>query len=86
MSDVPPPPAEGRRDGSGRQVPPWKIVIWAAIAAYAVLFLLLNDEKQSVSFVFFTVNTRLVWLILLSMALGAALALIGPRWWRSRRR
>ena len=26
------------------------------------------------------------WLILLSMALGAALAIIGPRWWRSRRR
>ena len=48
--------------------------------------LLANDEKQSVSFVFFTVNTRLVWLILLSMGLGAALAIIGPRWWRSRRR
>ena len=85
MSDVPPSRAEDRRDGSGRQIP-WKIVLWAAIAVYAVLFLLLNDEKQSVSFVFFTVNTRLVWLILLSMALGAALALIGPRWWRSRKR
>jgi hypothetical protein len=84
MSDVPPPPA-GRRDGAGRQ-PPWKIVLGAAIAAYAVLFLLLNNEKQSVSFVFFTVNTRLIWLILLSMALGAALATIGPRWWRSRKR
>ena len=61
-------------------------MIWGAVAAYAVLFLLLNDEKQSVSFVFFTVKTRLVWLILLSMALGAALATIGPRWWRSRKR
>jgi hypothetical protein len=47
---------------------------------------LLNDDKQSVDFVFFTVNTRLPWLILLSMALGAALAVMGPRWWRSRRR
>jgi hypothetical protein len=62
------------------------MVIWAAIALYAIVFLLVNDEKQSVSFVFFTVNTRLVWLILLSMALGAALAIIGPRWWRSRKR
>jgi hypothetical protein len=62
------------------------MVIWAAIALYAIVFLLVNDEKQSVSFVFFTVNTRLVWLILLSMGLGAALAIIGPRWWRSRRR
>ena len=61
-------------------------MVWAAIALYALLFLVLNDKKQSVDFVFFTVNTRLIWLILLSMALGAALAIIGPRWWRSRNR
>jgi uncharacterized integral membrane protein len=51
-----------------------------------VIFVLVNDEKQELNFVFFTVNTRLLWLILLSMALGAGLALVGPRWWRSRRR
>ena len=61
-------------------------MLWAGIALYAIVFLLVNDEKQSVSFVFFTVKTRLVWLILLSMALGAALAVVGPRWWRSRKR
>lgn len=60
-------------------------MLWVAIAAYAVVFLLLNDEQQDVSFVFFTLRTRLIWLILLSMALGAALAVVGPRWWRSRR-
>ena len=49
-----------------------------------VVFLLVNSEKQEVSFVFFTVNTRLIWLILLSMALGAALARFLPHWWRSR--
>jgi len=63
-SDEPRPPAEAGRDPGGRQIP-WKVVIWGAVAAYAVLFLLLNDEKQSVSFVFFTVKTRLIWLILL---------------------
>jgi hypothetical protein len=57
-----------------------------ALALYAVIFVLVNDEKQELNFVFFTVNTRLLWLILLSMALGAGLALVGPRWWRSRRR
>jgi len=62
------------------------MVIWAAIALYAIVFLLVNDEKQSVSFVFFTVNTRLVLLFLLSMALVAALAIFGPRGWRSRKR
>ncbi len=61
-------------------------MIGGAVALYALAFLLLNDSKQSVNFVFFTVNTRLPWLILLSMALGAALAVVVPRWWRSRRR
>ena len=38
----------------------------------------MNAERQDVSFVFFTVKTRLIWLILLSMALGAVLATVGP--------
>ena len=63
---------------------PWKIVLWVALALYAVLFLLMNSEKQEVSFVFFSVNTRLIWLILLSMLLGAALARFLPHWRRSR--
>jgi uncharacterized integral membrane protein len=67
-------------------IPRWKLVLWALIAIYAVAFLLLNSSKQEVSFVFFSVNTRLIWLILLSMALGAVLASILPRWWRSRGR
>lgn len=81
MTDAP-----GGQPSNDTKIPRWKLVVWAAIALYALLFLVLNDKKQSVDFVFFTVNTRLVWLILLSMALGAALALIGPRWWRSRKR
>ncbi len=67
-------------------IPRWKLVLWGAVAVYAVAFLLLNSSKQEVSFVFFSVNTRLIWLILLSMGLGAALASVLPRWWRSRNR
>lgn len=84
MSDAPRTP--GKAPGPGPRAFPWKLVLWGAIAVYALAFLLLNDKKQTVDFVFFTVNTRLIWLILLSMALGAALALVGPRWWRSRKR
>jgi len=54
------------------------------VALYALVFLLVNSEKQDVSFVFFTVKTRLIWLILLSMLLGALLATVGERWWRRR--
>ena len=75
-----------QRSTSDAGIPRWKHVLWAIIAIYAVAFLLLNSSKQEVSFVFFTVNTRLIWLILLSMALGAVLASILPRWWRSRGR
>ena len=71
--------------GIGGGIPRWKLVLWGAVAVYAVAFLLLNSSKQEVSFVFFSVNTRLIWLILLSMGLGAVLANILPRWWRSRR-
>jgi uncharacterized integral membrane protein len=49
------------------------------------VFLLVNSEKQDVSFVFFSVRTRLIWLILLSMALGALLARFVPHWWKQRR-
>lgn len=67
-------------------IPRWKLILWAVIAIYAVAFLLLNSSKQEVSFVFFSVNTRLIWLILLSMGLGAVLATTLPRWWRSRKK
>jgi uncharacterized integral membrane protein len=60
-------------------------VLWGAVALYAVVFLLVNSDRSDVNFVFFTLRTRLIWLILLSMALGAFLGWVGPRWWRSRR-
>ena len=75
------PPGDPASKGGGI---PWKIVLWVALAIYAALFLLMNSEKQEVSFVFFSVNTRLIWLILLSMLLGAGLARFLPHWWRSR--
>jgi len=75
-----------QRSTSADGIPRWKLILWGALALYAVLFLLVNSDKSDVNFVFFTVRTRLIWLILLSMALGAVLASILPRWWRSRGR
>ena len=80
--------AEERQPDPSRgvgSIPRWKLIVWGAVALYAVIFLLANSSKQEVSFVFFSVNTRLIWLILLSMGLGAVLASILPRWWRNRR-
>lgn len=75
-------------DGSpstGPRIPRWKLVLWVVVALYALLLLLLNNRQVPVRFLFFTVTTNLVWLILLSMALGAALAVIVPRWRRNRK-
>lgn len=79
MSDTGPPAIRERPDV------PWKLIVLAAVAIYAVVFLLANAETQEVNFVFFTVRTRLVWLILLSMALGAVLALVLPGMLQRRR-
>lgn len=65
---------------------PWRAILIAALVVYAVVFLLLNTDEVSVSFVFFTATTSLLFLILLSMALGAAIALFGPAFWRRRER
>lgn len=65
---------------------PWKQILGVAAAIYAVIFLILNDDDVEVSFVLFTARTSLFFLILLSMALGAALALLAPAWWRRRKR
>lgn len=75
---------EPARDKDG--IPRWKLILWAAVALYAVIFLLANSGKRDVNFVFFTLRTRQIWLILLSMGLGAVLASTLPRWWRGRRR
>ncbi len=63
---------------SPRQGVQWRLVAWALVGLYALAFLLLNNDKTSVNFVFFTVETRLIWLILLSMGLGAVLMFLGP--------
>ena len=45
-----------------------------------------QPDQVSVNFVFFTAKTSLLFLILLSMALGAAIAVFGPAFWRRRER
>jgi uncharacterized integral membrane protein len=65
---------------------PWRAIIGAVAVVYAVIFLLLNRDQVSISFVFFKAETSLLFLILLSMGLGALIALFAPAYWRRRRR
>jgi uncharacterized integral membrane protein len=63
-----------------------KEILLALVAIYVVALALANTDEVSLDFVFFTANTRLIWLVLLSVGLGVLLALFGPRLWRARRK
>lgn len=49
---------------------PWMLILFAALAVYAVLLVILNDEQVEVSFVLFTARISLLVLILLCLGIG----------------
>jgi len=55
----------------------------AIIAILVLLFIVLNTESVRVSFVFFSARVSLIWVILLSIAIGW---IVGPLLWRAVRR
>ena len=63
----------------------WKVILLAALAIYAVLLIAFNSKTISVNFVFVTEKTRVIWLVLLSVALGALIMWLLPRIRRQRK-
>ena len=63
-----------------------RILVLAAVAAYAIAFILENRVKVHVHFVFFTASVSLIWLILLSIALGIVAGMLLSQLYRRRRR
>jgi uncharacterized integral membrane protein len=63
-----------------------KLLVLIAIAAYAVGFVLENHKQVKVHFVFTAARVSLIWLILLSLALGLIGGRLLPRLYRRRRR
>ena len=72
-------------EGSGPGGLSWKAILLGALGIYAILLIVLNSKKVTVDFVFFSRQTRDIWLVLLSMALGALIVWLFPRWRRRRR-
>ena len=64
---------------------PWRLILFAALAVYAVLIVLLNRKQVDVSFVFFSAEISLLVLILLCVGLGFAAGYLFDEL-RSRRR
>jgi len=79
-----------QREGFGRQWQPrlyLRLAILGLLLAYAIAFVLENNKHVHVHFVIGTAHVSLIWLILLSVALGLLLGvLVSQLYRRSRRR
>ncbi len=55
------------------------LVLFGALAVYALLLIVLNDDKVDVSFVFFTAEISLLVLIVLCLGIGFAAGYLADR-------
>ena len=70
----------------------WQPRLWAVLigllllVAYAIAFVIRNDERIEVDFVVATARASLIWVILLSLAIGALGGVLLSQLYRRRRR
>jgi len=65
----------------------WGLVVGlAVIVAYIVAFIAENTKRVSIHFVLFTAHTSVIWLIVLSLAIGLAGGLLLSQLERRRRK
>jgi uncharacterized integral membrane protein len=82
---VAPEEAEAERAPGERRVFA-RLLVLLLVIAYAVAFVLENRKQVNVHFVFATARVSLIWLILLSIALGVVGGRLLPQLYRRRRR
>jgi uncharacterized integral membrane protein len=63
-----------------------RIVVGGLVALYAILFVVLNTHRVKVSFVFASTRVSLIWVILLSLAVGVVLGVLASQLRRHRHR
>lgn len=63
-----------------------RIVLIGLVALYALLFVVLNTRHAKVSFVFTSTNVSVIWVILLSLAVGFVLGVLASQLRRHRHR
>jgi uncharacterized integral membrane protein len=64
----------------------WTLIVFAVLAVYGLVLVLLNKEKVKIDFVFFSTSIRLLVLIILCLVLGFAGGLLFEGWRVSRKR
>jgi uncharacterized integral membrane protein len=63
-----------------------RLVAVSAMGLYALLFVVLNTRRVKVSFVFASTRVSLIWVVLLSLAVGVALGVLLSQLHRRRQR
>jgi uncharacterized integral membrane protein len=91
MSGVPPslepPPEQPRKKGRTREsLATVRLIVAAIVAIYAIAFISLNTHSTKVNFVFWSTNVSVIWVILLSLVIGAALGVLVLQLRRRRQR
>jgi uncharacterized integral membrane protein len=77
---------EGRPSTPEKRERNWTLIIFGVVSLYALLLVILNDEKVKIDFVFFSTSIRLLVLIILCLVLGFAGGLLFDRWRVTRKR
>jgi len=65
---------------------PWTWILFAVLALYAVLLVILNADQVEISFVFFSAEISLLVLILLCLGIGFAAGFLFDRMRERRKR
>ena len=84
---VPPPPAdEEDRPSTWQPLLYTKIVVLLIVIAYAIAFVVQNTDQIRIDFVFSTAKVRLIWTMLLLLAIGLIGGILLSQLYRHRRR
>ena len=84
---VPPPPVEeGDSPSTWQPLLYAKIVLLLVVIAYAVAFVVQNTDQIRIDFVFSTTKVRLIWTMLLLLAIGLIGGILLSQLYRHRRR
>jgi uncharacterized integral membrane protein len=82
-----PSTAQPRKSGRTREsLATVRLIVAALVALYAIAFIVLNTHSTKVDFVFTSTNVSVIWVILLSLAIGAALGVLVVQLRRRRQR
>lgn len=79
-------PAQPKPTRAEKRDTPWRLIVFGALALYAILIALLNKEQVDISFVFFSTRISKLVLILLCLGIGFAAGFLFDGWRQRRKR